>query len=245
VAPVNPDEASIAPVPNAMTSLRVYSKGVVDESGEPLEISEALTETLREAGFQLVQLGERVDLVASVTFHTPSNDGMEGVRPSFAWAARPARRSSACRRLRRPTPTSTTPRGGARAKRRSRAGAFCKTGMRPKSWGPGSRLSSRITDAVPSAQLALFTASQGDEISGPAQDENAGLFTKFVAEGLGTGQADADGDGQITLQELSDWVSPRVAREAKGSQRDQHPKLIVGNGIGAASNFVVEYGLAK
>jgi hypothetical protein len=108
---------------------------------------------------------------------------------------------------------------------------------------PGARPLIRVKDAAPNAQVALFSASGGDEISGLAPGENSGLFTKEVTMGLGTGQADADGDGQITLQELSDWVTPRVAREAKTAGREQHPKLIVGAGIASAASLVVEYGL--
>jgi hypothetical protein len=108
---------------------------------------------------------------------------------------------------------------------------------------PGARPLMRIHDSEPPSHLAMFTASAGDEISGLAPGGSAGLFTELVTQGLGTAAADADGDGQITLQELSDWVSPRVAREAKRDHREQHPKLVVGSGLGAASSFVVSYGL--
>jgi hypothetical protein len=108
---------------------------------------------------------------------------------------------------------------------------------------PGARPLMRVRDEQPTASVALFTASGGDEISGLAPGEGNGLFTKWVTTGLGSGQADADGDGQITMQELSDWVGPRVARDAKKDGREQHPTLTVGSGIGAAKNLVVEYGL--
>ena len=109
---------------------------------------------------------------------------------------------------------------------------------------PGARPLMRVKEEAPSAQLALFTASQGDEISGPAPGEAAGVFTKFVVQALGTGQADQNGDGQVSLQELADWVGPRVARDAKKDGRDQHPKVVVGSGVGGAQGFIVEYGLA-
>jgi hypothetical protein len=108
---------------------------------------------------------------------------------------------------------------------------------------PGARPLMRVKEAAPSAQMALFTASQGDEISGPAPGENAGAFTKYVTTGLGTGAADVNGDGQVSLQELSDWVSPRVAQAARRDNREQHPKLAVGSGVGDAGNFIVAYGL--
>jgi len=109
---------------------------------------------------------------------------------------------------------------------------------------PGARPLMRVNDATPAPQMALFVASRGDEISGPAPGESAGAFTKYLTMGLGLGAADINGDGQVSLQELSDWVSPRVAQAAKTDSREQHPKLVVGSGVGAASNFIVEYGLA-
>ena len=109
---------------------------------------------------------------------------------------------------------------------------------------PGARPLMRVKEAEPTAHMALFSASQGDEISGPATGGGAGVFTKYVTTALGTGQADINGDGQVSLQELSDWVTPRVAREARTDNREQHPRLIVGNGVGSAGNFIIEYGLA-
>lgn len=108
---------------------------------------------------------------------------------------------------------------------------------------PGARPLMRVTESAPSAKMALFTASQGDEISGPAPGENAGVFTKWVTTALGTGQADGDGDGQVSLKELADWVGPRVARDAKRDNREQHPKLVVGSNVGGAEGFIVEYGI--
>jgi hypothetical protein len=109
---------------------------------------------------------------------------------------------------------------------------------------PGARPLMLVKDAQPTAKVALFTASQGDEISGAAADGRTGAFTKYVLQGLGQGRADANGDGQISLAELDGWVAPRVAREAQRDKREQHPKLIVGSGLGDASNLVLEYGLA-
>jgi hypothetical protein len=109
---------------------------------------------------------------------------------------------------------------------------------------PGARPLIRVREAQPVAQMAMFTASQGDEISGMAPGENAGVFTKYVTQGLGTGEADMNGDGQVSLQELSDYVSPRVTRDSKKDSREQHPSMVVGSGVGSASSFIVEYGLA-
>jgi hypothetical protein len=107
----------------------------------------------------------------------------------------------------------------------------------------GARPLMRVREAQPAAQMAVFTASGGDEISGPALGESGGVFTKYVTTGLGSGRADINGDGQVSLQELSDWVGPRVAQDAKRDGRDQHPHLTMGSSAGDAATFVVEYGL--
>jgi hypothetical protein len=109
---------------------------------------------------------------------------------------------------------------------------------------PGARPIVRVREEAAPAQLALFSASSGSEISGPAPDGNGGLFTKYVLDGLGTGAADMNGDGQVSLGELSQWVQPRVSREAKKANRDQNPALTVGKGLGSADSFIVEWGLA-
>jgi hypothetical protein len=70
-----------------------------------------------------------------------------------------------------------------------------------------------------------------------------GAFTKFLVEGFGAGRADADGDGQLTLRELADWVTPRVTREAKSQQRDQTPKLTVGPRFGEPKDYPLAWGL--
>jgi hypothetical protein len=94
----------------------------------------------------------------------------------------------------------------------------------------GARPLIRVKDTTPIAKsaVALFSAAGGNEISGPTKDGRQGLFTHNVAMGLGSGEADLDGDGQITLAELQQYVSPRVAREAKEEGRDQHPSLSTG-----------------
>jgi hypothetical protein len=110
---------------------------------------------------------------------------------------------------------------------------------------PGARPLMRVKEATPTAHVAFFSASRGEEISGPAPGESAGLFTKMLTTGLGLGQADMDGDGQISLQEIADWVGPRVAREAKRDNREQHPSLVVGSAVGRARDIIVEYGVAS
>jgi hypothetical protein len=108
---------------------------------------------------------------------------------------------------------------------------------------PGARPLVRVKQqAAPKARVALFSASTGAEISGPVPGGEGGLFSTYVAQALGTGQADLDGDGQITLQELADWVSPRVARDARQDNREQNPSLLIGKKLPSPRDFVVGWG---
>ncbi|MBI5533327.1 MAG: caspase family protein [Deltaproteobacteria bacterium] len=107
----------------------------------------------------------------------------------------------------------------------------------------GARPLVRVKDAPVAPRLALFTASSGAEISGPVPGGSGGLFTRYLTEGLGKGQADGNGDGQISLQELGDWVKPRVTRDAKRDNRDQTPSVVVGSGLKSAGSFIIAQGI--
>ncbi len=112
----------------------------------------------------------------------------------------------------------------------------------------GARPLVRVKAASPSSDashLALFTAAGGSEISGPSAKGDQGVFTKYLVDGLGGAQADADGDGQISLTELAAWITPRVAREAEEDHREQHPTLVLGKGIGSGDEFIVGWGFAS
>jgi hypothetical protein len=106
---------------------------------------------------------------------------------------------------------------------------------------PGARPLVRVHEtAVPAAgsRLAVLSASGGGEISGPVVNGSGGLFTKHVADAL-AGQADADGDGKLSLKELFDFVKPRVAKEARRDNREQTPQLTTGRNVGDGGGFVV------
>jgi hypothetical protein len=108
----------------------------------------------------------------------------------------------------------------------------------------GARPLVHVNATAPTARVALFAASSGSEISGPSADGTSGLFTRTVTQALGTGQADTDGDGQVSLEELANWVRPRVVREAKRASRDQTPSVTVGSGVSAGS-FIVAGGFVR
>lgn len=108
---------------------------------------------------------------------------------------------------------------------------------------PGARALVRMKTEPVTGRLALLSPASGAEISGPSTGGASGLFTQYVLEALGTGAADGDGDGQVSLQELADFVRPRVVREARKDNRDQTPTLVVSQQLGAPSSFVVAWGL--
>ena len=94
---------------------------------------------------------------------------------------------------------------------------------------PAAPLARMKPPALP-GRVALLSASSGIEIAGTTREGDRGLFSKLLADGLATGQADADGDRKITLWELSEWVRPRVLAEARKDGREQTPSLVVGTG---------------
>ncbi len=108
---------------------------------------------------------------------------------------------------------------------------------------PGARPLVRMKEGRVGGQVALLSAAGGDEISGPVPSGDGGLFTHYLVEGLGSAASDMDGDGQISLQELAEWIKPRVARDAKKANREQTPTLAVGTSLGDAKNVIIEWGL--
>ena len=110
---------------------------------------------------------------------------------------------------------------------------------------PGTRPLVRVQEVKTTARVALLSASSGAEISGPSADGKGGLFSKYLIEAIGSGQADMNGDGQISLKELEDWIKPRVKREAKKANRDQTPSVQVGKKLGAPDDFIVSWGYAR
>jgi hypothetical protein len=109
----------------------------------------------------------------------------------------------------------------------------------------GARPLVTVKEAAPSRDIALFSAASGAEISGPSGDGKHGAFTAVVLQALGGAQADFDGDGQITLDELSAWVTPRVRQEARALGREQTPKLTLGSGVASAKDFAVVWGVQR
>jgi uncharacterized caspase-like protein len=80
----------------------------------------------------------------------------------------------------------------------------------------------------PPPSLVVMAAAGADQITGEYAAGEAGLFTYFMLQGL-SGAADVDGDGQVSTDELMQYVRPRVEREARSENRDQTPQLTIGN----------------
>ena len=70
-----------------------------------------------------------------------------------------------------------------------------------------------------SASTELEYAYEGDQLVGTGAAGS--LFTRMAVEGLRTGEADVDNDGQVTIDELYDYVYDRVRDET----RYQTPEL--------------------
>ena len=64
-----------------------------------------------------------------------------------------------------------------------------------------------------------MTASSANEVSCEKEELHHGVFTYFLLEGL-RGKADADQDGQITVDEAYAYVAQKVP-QATG--QEQHP----------------------
>lgn len=96
------------------------------------------------------------------------------------------------------------------------SGAFAR-GMLPKgddAVGSGERFEGRGR-VVLTASDAMQYSFEGDEVKGQGRRS---VFTRFLVQGLSTGEADRDADGRVSLDELYDYVYDRVVQEAPGQQ---------------------------
>ncbi len=73
--------------------------------------------------------------------------------------------------------------------------------------------------AVLTSSDATQYSFEGSQLTGAGSPSS--LFTRFLIDGLRTGRADLDGDGDITLDELYSYVHDRVIEE----QPQQRPKI--------------------
>ena len=102
---------------------------------------------------------------------------------------------------------------------------------------PGSTAPVRARDEDVPPRVTLFLGATHGNAALVA--DGAGLFSRYLFEGLGRGHADLDGDGQVTFGELSGWVKPRVIRDAKKAKAEQAPWFDGGPGALPATRLVL------
>ena len=76
-------------------------------------------------------------------------------------------------------------------------------------------------------KTVVLSATSGSHISLADQEKGHGLFTYYALQGL-NGDADANGDGAIDVQELFEFLKPQVQRVARRVYNtEQVPQLII------------------
>jgi WD40 repeat protein len=77
-------------------------------------------------------------------------------------------------------------------------------------------------DLVRRSGAIVFSSSKGGELSYERSDIENGLFTEYIMKALTTSEADKDGNGTVSTDELREYVSSQVA---KASGDLQHPTV--------------------
>lgn len=82
-----------------------------------------------------------------------------------------------------------------------------------------------VTDpALLSDKIVTFSASGGNQIGSSFPGKEHGLFTFYLLKGL-RGDADANGDNVLTVEELEKYLQEQVPREAGRMDREQNPQV--------------------
>ncbi len=84
-----------------------------------------------------------------------------------------------------------------------------------------------------------MSASSASEATGAAQDAPHGLFTYHLLQAV-SGAADIDSDTNVRMDEIFEYVSKTVTREARLQNRDQTPTLKMPKGMKAQSAILIE-----
>lgn len=77
---------------------------------------------------------------------------------------------------------------------------------------------------VQSRGRVIVTASRAAEVSIELRDLGHGLFTYYLVRGL-NGEADANADAIVTVQEVYEYVADQVVRHSRTLGANQHPTL--------------------
>ncbi len=97
------------------------------------------------------------------------------------------------------------------------AGGVAAVGLPAGQWH--DRIQSFFADLRRGSGSTILSSSAGAEYAFESSEQQNGLFTYAVLEALGGEQeADANGDGKITISELAKYVKPRVAELTNNKQ---------------------------
>jgi len=87
--------------------------------------------------------------------------------------------------------------------------------------------------------ISVFSAASKSEIAISLKEQKHGLFSYYLMRAL-NGEADnppnGNGDGQLSLKEISDFVGPKVSRIASSRGQKQNPQL-----LGAPSTIIASW----
>jgi formylglycine-generating enzyme required for sulfatase activity len=82
----------------------------------------------------------------------------------------------------------------------------CYSGAFAQGWQPRGDIN--IQQQLGGEGRAILTSSSAIQLS--FEQEGAGIYTRYLIEGMRTGTADRDGDGQISIQELHEYAKEQV-----------------------------------
>jgi len=81
----------------------------------------------------------------------------------------------------------------------------------------GRPLGIKLQEQSLPAGFTVLTAAGGDQIAKPLKEAQHGMFSYFLMKGM-EGDADSDGNNEITARELHSYVRENVVQQSGGSQ---------------------------
>lgn len=224
------DYAFIDDVPYADRDARAFATYLAEARGVPRERirlllnGKAVRETI-EAALQFA--ADHADPAGTVWFFyaghgVPTARGDDGVLTGAdvqqnveSFEARGISRSALIARLAGVRARQTVALLDACFSGKARTGETLAPGLRPLLAVPATPAHDRVL---------VFSAAANDEVSGPFDRARQGLFTYFAIGGL-RGWADANGDKDVTVRELHDYVRGGVGAILSDGSRSQSPNL--------------------
>lgn len=83
--------------------------------------------------------------------------------------------------------------------------------------------------SIPTGNMVVFTAAQGDETAYPYNEEGHGLFTYYLLKKL------QETKGDVNLGELGDYIKTQVERQSIVINRKlQSPSILPASSIGTS-----------